>query len=185
MPVRGAQTLTVTLGPFFLSLATEGPGSKRKTTEPTMRAAAKSTFILRSERRSIHRQQQERSRLPGPEKGVDAQRARRRPDAGWTRGRGRSRSARSAPRSPCAATPSGRRRRGRGCGWLPRYSPLIGHVKAGRGRRRWDWSQKERLRTPACLAARPAHPTFRRLSRPVKASRYQIWRWSSKKTGHT
>lgn len=44
--------------------------------EPTMRAAAKSTFMLRSERRSIHRQQQERSREPGPEKGVDTRCAR-------------------------------------------------------------------------------------------------------------
>lgn len=74
--MRRAQTWTVTLGPFFLSLATEGPGSKRKTMEPTMRAAAKSTFMLRSERRSIHRQQQERSREPGPEKGVDTRCAR-------------------------------------------------------------------------------------------------------------
>lgn len=121
--------MTVTLGPFFLSLATEGPGSKRKTTEPTMRAAAKSTFILRSERRSIHRQHREQSREPGPEEGVDTRCVRVAAGArGWTWGCGRPRSARSAPRSPCAATPSGRRRRGRGCGWLPRYRPLIGYA---------------------------------------------------------
>lgn len=49
--------MTVTLGPFFFSSAVEGPGNSRKKTEPTTRAAAKSTFMFLSERRSIHREQ--------------------------------------------------------------------------------------------------------------------------------
>lgn len=52
---RRGRTLTVTLGPFFFSSAVEGPGNSRNKTEPTMRAAANSTFMFRSEKRSIHR----------------------------------------------------------------------------------------------------------------------------------
>lgn len=61
--------MTVTLGPFFFSSATEGPGSSRKKTEPATRAAANSTFMLRSDRRSIHRQERARPGQPAPEGG--------------------------------------------------------------------------------------------------------------------
>ena len=52
--------MTVTLGPFFFSSAADGPGNNRKKTEPTTRAATNSTFMFRSERRSIHREKLER-----------------------------------------------------------------------------------------------------------------------------
>lgn len=61
---RGRRTLTVTLGPFFFSSAVEGPGNSRKKTEPTMRAAAKSNFMFRSEKRSIHRAKRARPGQP-------------------------------------------------------------------------------------------------------------------------
>lgn len=63
--------MTVTLGPFFFSSAAEGPGNSRKKTEPTMRAATNSTFMFRSERRSIRRDERVRPGSPGPEEGGD------------------------------------------------------------------------------------------------------------------
>lgn len=54
--------------------------------------------------------------------------ARCRPGAGVNLGQREASQRRSGPRSPCAATPSGRNRRGRGCGCLPRYNPPIGYV---------------------------------------------------------
>lgn len=185
--MKRAQTLTVTLGPFFLSLATEGPGSKRKTTEPTMRAAAKSTFILRPEMRSIHRKQGEA--VAGARTGRGCEHtvcASCRPGAGVDLGLRRPRSALTAPCSPCAAKPSGRRRRGRGCGWLPRYSPLIGYVPRppSASRRCAEGGVgiglRKRLRSPACLAIRPAHQPFGQQVTSVKASHYPVWGWSSK-----
>lgn len=61
--------MTVTFGPFFFSSAVEGPGNSRKKTEPTTRAAAKSTFMFRSERRSIHQKQLALPRQRRPEEG--------------------------------------------------------------------------------------------------------------------
>lgn len=64
--------MTVTLGPFFFSSAVEGPGNSRKKTEAAMRAAANSTFMFRSKRRSIHRGRERGPGSRGPEEGGDA-----------------------------------------------------------------------------------------------------------------
>lgn len=184
---RGGRTLTVTLGPFFFSSAVEGPGNSKKTTEPTTRAAAKRTFMFRSEMRSIHRER--RAGLEKPKAG------RRWRHGGWdtsaaTRGaagrggRGSFRPLRrrrasfppsgSAPgsRSPRGAEPRSLTGRAetRARGWLPRYSGLMGspaRPPTGRGSAEGGAHSKrtrigfpKRLQTPVCRAAHPGTVCF-------------------------
>lgn len=95
--------MTVTLGPFFLSSAVEGPGNSRKKTEPTMRAAAKSTFMFRSERRSIHREK--RARPGQPRAGRGGGRGGVGTGAATERGRGGDRGSCRPPRRRRASFP--------------------------------------------------------------------------------
>ena len=134
--------MTVTLGPFFFSSAVEGPGNSRKKTEPKIRATAKRTFMLRWERRSIHREKQTGPRQPRAgrrwgQDGVGTGAAIER-DRGGDRGSFRTPERRLASFPPCGSATDSRsfwgaepgslmgRAETRARGGLPRYCRLIG-----------------------------------------------------------